>query len=63
MNLLVVLAVVAVFAVLRWRRTNLLIWALAWWVGIYIVLRFGFRAPIPSSVISTYMGIYSFAIS
>ena len=62
MNIFVVLAVVVVFALLRFRRSNLLVWALAWWVGIYIVLRFGFTAPIPSSVISTYMGILTLAI-
>ena len=37
-------------------------WALTWWGGIYILLRFGFTAPIPSSVISIYMGISSIAI-
>ena len=31
-------------------------------MGIYILLRFGFTAPIPSSVISIYMGIVSIAI-
>jgi cbb3-type cytochrome c oxidase subunit III len=62
MNILVVLAVAAVFALLRFRRASLLVWAIAWWVGIYIVLRFGFTAPIPSSVISIYMGISSIAI-
>ena len=62
MNLVVVLAVVAVFAVLRFRRANLLIWAIAWWAGIYVLLSFGFTAPIPSSVISLYMGIVSIAI-
>jgi len=62
MKLWVVLAVVAVFALLRFRRVNLLTWALAWWVGIYILLRFGFIAPIPSSVISIYMGIVSLAL-
>jgi len=51
-----------VFALLRFRRANLLTWALAWWVGIYLLLRFGFTAPIPSSVISIYMGIVSLAI-
>jgi hypothetical protein len=30
-----------------------------WWIGIYVLLRFGFTAPIPSSVISIYMGIVS----
>lgn len=62
MNMLVVLAVVAVFGVLRFRRANLLMWAVAWWVGIYVLLRFGFTAPIPASVISLYMGIASIAI-
>ena len=33
MNLLVVLAVAVVFGLLRFRRTNLLTWAIAWWVG------------------------------
>jgi hypothetical protein len=62
MKILVVLAVVVVFGLLRFRRANLLTWALAWWVGLYVLLRFGFIAPIPSSVISIYMGIVSLAI-
>ena len=62
MKILVVLAVVVVLGLLRFRRANLLTWALAWWVGIYVLLRFGFTAPIPSSVISIYMGIVSLAI-
>ena len=62
MNIFVVLAVAAAFGLLRFRRTNLLIWAIAWWVGIYIVLRFGFTAPIPSTVVSLYMGIVSIAV-
>ena len=35
MNILIVLAVVAVFGLLRFRRANLLLWAGAWWVGLY----------------------------
>ena len=62
MNILVVLAVVAVFGLLRFRRAGLLLWAIAWWVGIYLLLRFGFTTPIPSSVVSMYMGIVSIAI-
>jgi hypothetical protein len=62
MKIPILLAVVVVFGLLRFRRVNLLVWALAWWVGIYILLRFGFTAPIPSSVISIYMGITSIAI-
>jgi mono/diheme cytochrome c family protein len=62
MNLIVVLAVLAVFVLLRLRRTGLLLWACAWWIGIYVLLRFGFTAPIPSSVVSLYMGIVTIAI-
>ena len=62
MKIWVVLAVAAVLALLRFRRANLLTWALAWWGGIYVLVRFGFTAPIPSSVISIYMGIVSMAI-
>ena len=62
MNILVVLAVAVVFGLLRFRRTNLLTWALAWWAGIYVLIRFGFAAPIPSSVVSLYMGIVTIAI-
>ena len=62
MNLPIVLGVIAVFAVLRFRRASLLLWAGAWWIGIYVVLRFGFTAPIPSSVVAIYMGIISLAI-
>jgi mono/diheme cytochrome c family protein len=62
MKIVVLLVVLAVFGLLRVRRTPLLIWAAAWWVGIYVILRFGFTAPIPSSVISIYMGIVSLAI-
>ena len=62
MKILVVLAVLVVFGILRFRRVSLLMWALAWWVGSYVLLRFGFTAPIPSSVVSLYMGIVSIAI-
>jgi hypothetical protein len=62
MNILVVLAVAAAFGVLRFRRATLLVWAGAWWVGIYVLLRFGFTAPIPSSIVLIYMGIVSMAI-
>ncbi|HEV3029874.1 MAG TPA: cytochrome c [Planctomycetota bacterium] len=62
MNVLIVLAVVVVFGLLRFRRANLLMWAGAWWVGIYVLLRFGFTVPIPASVISIYMSIVSVAL-
>lgn len=63
MNLLVVLGVLVVFVILRFLRANLLLWALAWWAGIYVLLRFGFTAPIPGSVVSLYMGIVTIAMA
>src|SRR5215204_4365405 len=62
MNIIVVLAVAAVFALLRFSRGNLLLWAGAWWLGMYVVLRFGFTAPIPASVVTRYMGIITLGI-
>ena len=62
MKIPILIAVLAVFGLLRFRRANLLTWAIAWWGGIYVLLRFGFSAPIPSSVVSLYMGIISIAI-
>lgn len=62
MNILIVVAVLVGFAVLRFLKTNLLTWGLAWWIGLYVLLRFGFSAPIPSSVVTLYMGIITIAI-
>ena len=62
MKIPIILAVAAAFGLLRFRRANLLVWAGAWWVGIYVIFRFGFTTPIPSSVVSLYMGIISIAI-
>jgi hypothetical protein len=62
MKIPIVLAVAVAFGLLRFLRVNLLVWAGAWWLGIYVLLRFGFAAPIPSSVITLYMAIVSLAI-
>ena len=61
MNIPVVLAILVVFGLLGFRKANLFILAVAWWVGAYVFFRFGFAAPIPASVISIYMGIVSLA--
>ncbi len=62
MNLPIVVALALAFGLLRLRRATLLAWAGAWWIGSYVLLRFGFTAPIPASVISLYMGIISLAV-
>src|ERR1700752_3350551 len=62
MKIPILIALRAVFGILRFRRAGLLMWAGAWWVGIYVLLRFGFTAPIPSSVVTLYMGIVTIAV-
>ena len=62
MNLLVIVAVLFVFALLAWRKVPLLAWGLAWWAGIFTVLRWGFLIPIPLSVLTIYMSIVTLAI-
>ena len=52
MNIPVVLGILVAFGFLGFRKANLFTWALAWWVGCYVLFRFGFTAPIPASVIS-----------
>ena len=59
----VVLPVIAGFVVLRLLRASTLAWAIGCWVGIYILLRFGFSTPIPSSVVKLYMGIVTLSLA
>ncbi len=58
-----VLGVAAVYVLLRFRRARTFTWALASLLGIFLVLRFGFRTPIPSSVVQLYMGIAVLALA
>jgi mono/diheme cytochrome c family protein len=62
LKLPVLLAIVAVLLVLRWRRAGMLTWALAWWVAIFAFVRWGFAVPVPSSVVKLYMGIATLSI-
>lgn len=62
MNLLVILATLAVIAAMRLRKTSMLTWIAVWWVGILVILEFGFVVPIPASVIKIYMGIVTLSL-
>ncbi|MCP3980158.1 MAG: cytochrome c [bacterium] len=57
LNIPIVLGVVAVMLVLRWRKVGMFTWALAWWLALALFLKFGFAVPIPGSVLQIYMGI------
>ncbi len=62
MKITILAAIVAVFVFLRFRRAGLLAWALAWWLGFFVAIRFGFTVPIPASVVMMYMAIATIAI-
>jgi hypothetical protein len=62
MNLLVVIPLVLALLVLRLVRPSMLVWAGAWWVGMFVFLRFGFAVPLPLSVIKLFMGIVTLAL-
>lgn len=63
MNVLVVLPIVIALVVLRLVRTGLLVWVVALWLAIYLTLRYGFTVPIPSSVITLYMGVTAMSLA
>ena len=63
MKLLVLIPILAVFAFLRYRKANLMTWALAWWIGFFVAIRWGFTVPIPASVVMMYMGIATIALA
>ena len=62
MNWVVVLPVVIAFLLLAWRKAGLLTWGLAWMVGSYVVLCWGFTIPIPFSVLAIYMAIVAISV-
>jgi mono/diheme cytochrome c family protein len=57
-----VLVAIAALLVLRWLRVGTFVWMLSWWLSIFLVLRYGFVVPIPSSVITMYMAIVTAAL-
>lgn len=62
MNWWIILVVLAVMLLLRWRKAGMLPWAAAWFFGILAILSYGFEVPVPASVIKIYMGIVFLSI-
>lgn len=62
LKLWVIAVIVVVMLFLRWRRVGSITWALAWWLAVWAGLVFGFKTPVPASVIKLYMGIVSLSI-
>jgi cbb3-type cytochrome c oxidase subunit III len=57
------LSILGVAVVLRLLRAGLLVWLIAWVVGAYVVLRYGFVTPIPDSAVRMYLAIIALALS
>ncbi len=62
LNLPVVLGIIGVMVVLRLLRVSLLIWVLAWWVGMYLFVSRGFTTPVPASAQNIYLAIVALAL-
>lgn len=62
LNLPVVLGIVAVMVVLRLLKVSLLVWVIAWWVGMYVFMSRGFATPVPASAQNIYMAIVALSL-
>ncbi len=62
LNWPIVLAVIALWIVLNVLRVRTFAWAIAVWLGVFTLVRFGLKVPIPFSVVGIYMGICTIAL-
>ena len=62
MKLAIVLPIIALMVLLRLMRVGVLVWVTVWWIGMWVVLRYGFTTPIPDSALHIYMGITALAL-
>lgn len=62
MNLPVLITAVAAIIALRFARPNTLAWMAAWWVAVYVSVRYGISPPMPSSIVTMFMGIVTVAL-
>ena len=62
MKLDIILPILAVAVVLRLLRAGVLVWLVAWLVGMYVAMRYGFVTPIPDSALQMYMAITALAL-
>ena len=62
MKLLVILPLLLIMLLLRVAKVRMLTWIFAWWLGMFVAIRYGFVVPVPVSVVKIYMGIVSLAL-
>lgn len=48
---------------MRFLRSNILGWLAAWWIGCFLILKFGIAPPLPSSIIGLFMAILTAALA
>ncbi len=63
MNIVVLLAIIAVMIALRFLKGNALTWASATWVAVFVFLRFAVVPPVPASVRTMFMFIVTLSLA
>ncbi len=58
----VILGFVVVLVALRLVRASLLLFVIAWWLGMYLFVSKGFHTPVPASAQSIYLSIVTLAL-
>ncbi|MFT4603939.1 MAG: mono/diheme cytochrome c family protein [Rhodothermales bacterium] len=62
MNVLVILAIIAVMVVLRFLKPTIVVWAIAWWFAVFGMANYGIDPPVPTSVTNMFMGIVTIVL-
>ena len=69
MNFIILASVVAVmiaFSIYGKARSpfwmNALFWIVAWWIGLYVILRYSIIPPLPASIVQMFMAIITIAL-
>ncbi len=62
MNPWIALPVLLAWIGMRFLRPNILSWLAAWWIGCFLILKFGIVPPLPASIVGLFMAILTAAL-
>jgi len=62
MNALVLIGGAVVLVALRFLKANTLVWMVAWWIVVFVWVRYGIDPPMPTSIINMFMAILTVAL-
>lgn len=62
MNLLILTPILIIMVILRFLKLNRFAWMVVWWIAMYVILNYGIKPPLPSSIILMFMAIISLAL-